>query len=295
MRERGVLGPLVLTAVASWTLAAAGRAQQPAEDWHLVVLGIAQDGGIPQLGCDRPLCQDVRAGRRKAEKVSSLGLVNRRTGDAYLFDATPDLPAQVQALTGGRSPDGVFITHAHIGHYTGLMFFGRESVNASKVPVYATGKMAAFLQSNGPWSQLVSIGNVTLTTMTYDRSVALRGGVRVTPFQVPHRDEFSDTVGFRIDGPRRAAIFIPDIDRWEKWDRNIRTLTDSADYAFLDGTFASPTEINRPIEEIPHPMMNRTRELLRGTRAALWFIHINNSNAEIDAPDVAKEGMTFPM
>jgi len=175
------------------------------------------------------------------------------------------------------------------------MFFGRESVNASKVPVYATERMSAFLRTNGPWSQLVAIENITLPTLTYDRSVMLRGGVRVTPFQVPHRDEFSDTVGFRIEGPRRTAIFIPDIDRWEKWDRDIRALAGSVDYAFLDGTFASPTEINRPIEEIPHPMMSRTRELLRGTRAALWFIHINNSNAEIDAPDVAKEGMTFPM
>jgi pyrroloquinoline quinone biosynthesis protein B len=286
---------LVLTIIALWTLSGAGDAQQPAEDWQLVILGIAQDGGIPQLGCDRPLCQDVRAGRRKAEKVSSLGLVNRRTRDAYLFDATPDLPAQVQSLTGGHAPDGVFLTHAHIGHYTGLMFLGRESVNASKVPVYATERMAAFLRSNGPWSQLVAIENISLTTMAYDRPVALRGGVRVTPFQVPHRDEFSDTVGFRIEGPRRTAIFIPDIDRWEKWDRDIRMLAGTADYAFLDGTFASPTEINRPIDEIPHPLMSRTRELLRGTRAALWFIHINNSNAEIDAPDVAKEGMTFPM
>ena len=286
---------LALTVVALWTLSGAGRAQPAPEDWQFVVLGIAQDGGIPQLGCDRPLCQDVRTGRRKPEKVSSLGLVNRRTRDAYLFDATPDLPAQVQALTGGRAPDGVFLTHAHIGHYTGLMFFGRESVNASKVPVYATERMSAFLRTNGPWSQLVAIENITLTTLTYDRSVMLRGGVRVTAFQVPHRDEFSDTVGFRIDGPRRTAIFIPDIDRWEKWDRDIRALAGSVDYAFLDGTFASPTEINRPIEEIPHPMMSRTRELLRGTRAALWFIHINNSNAEIDAPDVAKEGMTFPM
>jgi len=285
----------VVLAVALWTLSGAGRTQPAPEDWQLVVLGIAQDGGIPQLGCDRPLCQDVRAGRRKAEKVSSLGLVNRRTRDAYLFDATPDLPAQVQALTGGRAPDGVFLTHAHIGHYTGLMFFGRESVNASKVPVYATERMSAFLRTNGPWSQLVAIENITLTTLTYDRPVMLRGGVRVTPFQVPHRDEFSDTLGFRIEGPRRTAIFIPDIDRWEKWDRDIRMLAGSVDYAFLDGTFASPTEINRPIEEIPHPMMSRTRELLRGTRAALWFIHINNSNAEIDAPDVAKEGMTFPM
>jgi pyrroloquinoline quinone biosynthesis protein B len=269
--------------------------QVPREQWEIVVLGIAQDGGIPQLGCQRPICQEIWAGKRKPEKVSSLGLVNRRTGAAYVFDATPDFPAQMQRLTGGRNPDGVFLTHAHMGHYTGLMFLGRESVNAKAVPVYATERMGGFLSNNGPWSQLVSIPNIALRTLAYDQAVALDGGVRVTAFRVPHRDEYSDTVGFRIDGPSRSALFIPDIDRWEKWDRSIRDLANAVDYAFLDGTFASPSEINRPIEEIPHPMMSVTRALLKGARAKLWFIHINNSNAEIDGPDVVKEGMTFPL
>ena len=285
----GFSGVLVLAAVISLS------AQGPAEPWEIVVLGIAQDGGLPQLGCTRPLCEDVRAGRRQPEKVSSLGLINRRTGASYVFDATPDFPAQVQLLSGGRLPDGIFLTHAHMGHYTGLMFLGRESVNASGVPVYVTERMGAFLKANGPWSQLVAIPNIALRTLTYDQPVALEGGVRVTAFRVPHRDEFSDTVGFRIDGPRHAALFIPDIDRWEKWDRSIRDLANTVDYAFLDGTFASPAEINRPIEEIPHPLMSRTRELLKGVKARLWFIHINNSNAEIDSRDVVREGQRFPL
>lgn len=270
-----------------------GDAQE--EKWEIVVLGIAQDGGIPQLGCERPICQDIWAGRRQPEKVSSLGLINRRTGAAYVFDATPDFPAQVQRLTGGKTPAGVFLTHAHIGHYTGLMFLGRESINAASVPVYATERMGAFLRANGPWSQLVSIPNIALRTLAYDQPVTLAGGVAVTAFRVPHRDEFSDTVGFRITGPNRSALFIPDIDRWETWDRDIRELANTVDYAFLDGTFASAAEINRPIEEIPHPLMGRTRELLRGVKARLWFIHINNSNAEIDHADVVKEGMSFPL
>ncbi len=276
-------------------LATLVAAQAPPDDWQIVVLGIAQDGGIPQLGCTRPICEEIRAGRRKAEKVSSLGVINRRTGAAYVFDATPDFPAQLQALTGGRMPAGVFLTHAHIGHYTGLMFLGRESVNAQQVPVYATERLGAFLRGNGPWSQLVSISNIAITTLAYDQPVSLDGGLKVTAFRVPHRDEYSDTVGYRIESARRSALFIPDIDRWEKWDRSIRAVADTVDYAFLDGTFASAGEINRPIEEIPHPLMSRTREVLRGVRARLWFIHINNSNAEIDAPDVVKEGMTFPL
>ena len=295
----GVPQGLVPTAIAmiAMLIAVAGTGARTRQDsaWEVVVLGIAQDGGIPQLGCERPICQEIRAGTRQPEKVSSLGLINRRTGAAYVFDATPDFPAQLQRLTGGKLPAGIFLTHAHIGHYTGLMFLGRESVNAAAVPVYVTDRMGAFLRTNGPWSQLVAVPNIALRTMAYDQPIALDGGVSVTAFRVPHRDEFSDTVGFRIVGPTRSALFIPDIDRWEKWDRSIRDLAGTVDYAFLDGTFASATEINRPIEEVPHPLMSRTRELLEGMKAKLWFIHINNSNAEIDRADVVKEGMTFPM
>ena len=289
------MGHRSVTLTLALALLSAAPFAQPAGEWEIVVLGIAQDGGIPQLGCARPICQDIRAGTRPAEKVSSLGLINRRTGAAYVFDATPDFPAQLQRLTGGLLPAGIFLTHAHIGHYTGLMFLGRESVNAGSVPVYATERMGAFLRANGPWSQLVSIPNIALRAIAYDQPVTLDGGILVTAFKVPHRDEFSDTVGFRIAGPNRSALFIPDIDRWEKWNRSIRDLAGTVDYAFLDGTFASATEINRPIEEIPHPLMSRTRELLTGVKAKLWFIHINNSNAEIDAADVVKEGMKFPM
>lgn len=267
----------------------------PPVNWELVVLGIAQDAGIPQLNCQQPLCVSIRAGKRHAERVASLGLIDRASGRAFLFDATPDFNAQIHALTGGRPPDGIFLTHAHIGHYTGLMYLGRESINARAVPVYATGRMLEFLGTNGPWSQLVALGNIERRPVEFDRVVTIADGVRVTAFRVPHRDEFSDTVGYRIDGPRKSAIFIPDIDRWEKWERSIRDLANTVNLAFLDGTFASPTEVNRNIDEIPHPMMGRTRELLKGTKAKLWFIHINHTNAELEAQDVVREGMVFPL
>jgi pyrroloquinoline quinone biosynthesis protein B len=286
---------LLSTLVLIVALAPLPTEQTPTANWELVVLGIAQDAGIPHLSCPQELCTAIRAGTRRAEKVSSLGLVDRVSGRAYVFDATPDFNAQVHALTGGRPPDGIFLTHAHIGHYTGLMYLGRESIGARGVPVYATERMLQFLEGNGPWSQLTGLGNIEGQPLEYDRPLALPGGIRVTAFRVPHRDEFSDTVGYRIEGPRQSGLFIPDIDRWDKWDRSIRELAGTVDLAFLDGTFASPTEVNRNIDEIPHPMMSRTRELLKGMRAKLWFIHVNHTNAEIEAPDVVREGMTFPM
>jgi pyrroloquinoline quinone biosynthesis protein B len=265
--------------------------------WELVVLGIAQDGGMPHPGCTKPPCSDVYAGTRRAEKVSCIGLVNRDSGATYMFDATPDFPAQLHALTGGKAPDGIFLTHAHIGHYTGLMYLGKEAMATKDVPVYATERMSAFLRNNGPWSALVTDGRIDLRTLTPDRAVELPGGLRVTPMLVPHRDEFSDTVGFLIEGPQRKVLFIPDIDKWEKWDRNLRDLANQVDMLLVDGTFSSVDELpGRDISQVPHPLMTETRALINGTRANLWFIHLNHSNPAINgASDVVKEGQRFQL
>jgi pyrroloquinoline quinone biosynthesis protein B len=273
-----------------------GQASQAPTGWELVVLGRAQDAGIPQLGCTQAACVDRREGRKPVERVSSLGLRNARTGQSFLFDPTPDFPSQLQMLNGGRVPDGIFLTHAHIGHYTGLMYLGRESINAQKATVYGTPRMAKFLTSNGPWSQLVTMNNIALHVLVADQAMSIADGVRVTAFQVPHRDEFTDTVGYLIEGPQKKAVFIPDIDQWSKWGRDIRALADTVDYVFLDGTFASANEIpGRSIADIPHPMMSDTRARLKGTKAQLWFIHLNHTNPELEARDVVREGQKFGM
>jgi pyrroloquinoline quinone biosynthesis protein B len=293
MRRRVVIGTFL-----GLSLAAAMAAPQatPQANWRLVVLGIAQDGGIPQLGCEDPVCQAIRAGQRKPERVASIGLVNAVLQKAYLIDATPDIVSQVQSLTGGRLPDAIFLTHAHIGHYTGLMYLGRESVDAARVRVYGTERMVSFLTANGPWSLLVSRRNIELHPITPGRAVDLGDGLRVTPYQVPHRDEFSDTVGYLIEGPTKKVLYIPDIDQWRKWSLDIRQMVERVDVALLDGTFAAVDEIpGRAIDDIPHPLMPATRDLLRGVHAAVWFIHLNHTNRQLDAPDVAKDGMIVVM
>ena len=266
--------------------------QQPASTgWELIVLGIAQDAGIPQLGCEQSPCKDIREGKRRAERVSSLGLVNRSLGLSYLFDATPDMVSQLATLNGGHVPTGVFLTHGHIGHYTGLMYFGRESLDAKAVPVYGTDRMVGYLTNNGPWSQLVGRKNLELRAMKPDSSIQLAGGIWVTPFLVPHRDEFTDTVGYLIRREGHSALFIPDIDQWSRWERSLRPLVE---LAFLDGTFASTDELpGRSQADIPHPLIPVTRNLLKGSSARVWFIHLNHTNRELGAPDVASDGQRF--
>jgi pyrroloquinoline quinone biosynthesis protein B len=297
MRGQVALWTFTAVAIAAGSAARLNAPQsREASGWELVVLGIAQDAGIPHLGCEQPLCWSIRSGARKAERVASIGLVNRTLQKAYLIDATPDMPSQLHDLTGGTPPGGILLTHAHIGHYTGLMYLGRESIDARHVPVFGTDRMQAFLRANAPWSLLVTRGNIDLRSLPIGAPIALEPDLRVTAYAVPHRDEFTDTVGFLIEGPRKKVLYIPDIDQWQKWDRPIRGLVDQVDIALLDGTFASPSEIpGRSIDDIPHPMMSATRGLLKGTRAAVWFIHVNHTNGEIDAADVVKDKQRFPL
>jgi len=248
---------------------------------QLTVLGIAQDAGYPQLGCTADCCKDAPP---KAALTTCLGLIDFENEASWLFEATPDLPAQISQLhaMGAPFPKGIFLTHAHIGHYTGLMFLGRESMNAQQMPVYVRPRMDTFLRNNGPWSQLVELNNIDLKVQN-DSSKSINSNIRITSFLVPHRDEFSETVGYRIDGPNKSALFIPDIDKWERWDVAIADLIKEVDFAFVDATFYDSNELkNRDMSEIPHPFVVESMELLDNLpmeeRNKIHFIHFNHSN-----------------
>jgi pyrroloquinoline quinone biosynthesis protein B len=265
--------------------------------WRLVVLGTAQDGGMPHPGCAAGPCAAARRGERPAARVACLGLTDGRRG--FLLDATPDLPAQAAAL-GFPLPDGIFLTHAHVGHYLGLAWLGKEAAAARGIPVHATGRMRAFLAANAPWSALVEGGHVDLR----DNAAVDLGGLRVTAIPVPHRQEFADTVGYRIEGPRGRALFVPDIDRWEDWDRDLRAEVEGVDVAFLDATFFSGAELpGRDMARVPHPLVTDTMERLEGLGGKVRLLHLNHSNPlwEDDGPvrargfAVAREGESFPL
>jgi len=251
-----------------------------------VVLGIAQDGGLPHIGCEQPACVRARRDPSRRQRVASLGLVDDRAGQRFLIDATPDLPSQLDSLLEGRAPadrrrplDGILLTHAHIGHYTGLMYLGREALGAQAVPVYATARMAAFLRANAPWSQLVRLGEIELREVEPGRELALTPSLAVTPLAVPHRDELSDTVAYVVRGPRRSLLYLPDIDKWEKWDRRIEDEVARVDVAFLDGTFSSADELpGRSRAEVPHPTVGETAARLAALSRRVVFIHLNHTN-----------------
>lgn len=279
------------------------------------VIGLAQDGGLPHAGCACDRCQEAREDPSRAAFVASLAVIvpagepnaAESHDRVFLIDATPDLRGQLDLLAdvrdtpegrADRSPvDGVFLTHAHMGHYTGLMFFGFEALHTQGLPVWCTPRMGEYLRTSGPWSQLVSKENIELRevrprVMNVDPEqraagdvVDLGGGVTVTPLKVPHRDELSDTVGYVIAGPSRTVLYVPDTEPWRTWDEPLGDVLDRLriDVAILDGCFYSADELpGREASSIGHPLMVDTMDVLKAQAGSgsvrVLFTHLNHSN-----------------
>jgi len=235
-----------------------------------------------------------------------------------LVDATPDIRSQIAELrescgleaAPGLPVDRIFLTHAHTGHYTGLIHLGRESMAARSVPVMVTPRMGEFLKSNKPWSRLVEWGHVRLETL--GPGAWKDSGLAVEAIPVPHRDEDSDTVGFVFSGPTRRLLYVPDTDAWVKWRRPLESYLAEVDFALLDGTFFDGAELpGRDLSQVPHPLMKATLQMLGGkagaSRCRVLFTHLNHSNPALDPGsaeaalvraagfEVAREGMEFPL
>ncbi len=257
----------------------------------ITVLGIAQDAGYPQANCEKENCQLYWNGKEEKRHATSLGLVDNETGEIWMFEATPDFKYQLHTLKKEsaisskehHSLSGIFLTHAHIGHYSGLMQLGHEVMGASGIPVYAMPRMSLFLHKNGPWDQLIRYNNIKPVTQKEDSTILISDHLSVAPFLVPHRDEYSETVGYRIESKNKKVLFIPDINKWDVWNRSIVEEISNVDYAFLDATFFDQNELpGRDMSEIPHPFVEESLELFKdlpdSERAKIIFIHFNHTN-----------------
>lgn len=285
---------------------------------RIIVLGVAQDGGYPQTGCQKKCCKEDFTEQKYATCLC-LVIPNCYNGkiekDVYFFDCTPDFKYQLNFLNDLEKKlnsetdiniKGIFLTHAHIGHYLGLVNFGRECMNTHNIPVYAMEKMSKFIQNNAPFSLLVNLNNIKINIiqngehikLKYNESVSLSEKLLIIePFEVKHRGEFSETCGYRIFSVNKSVIFIPDIDSWENEvestndgtiNKNIDldSLIKDNDYLFLDATFYSGEEIsNRNVKDIPHPFIKDSIKVFDSIigndiliKSKINFIHLNHTN-----------------
>jgi len=262
----------------------------------VMVLGIAQDAGYPQMNCKKDCCKQAWENPDLQRTTSCLAIVDPISKEQWIIDATPNIKEQLQLLkqkTGTEKLDGILLTHAHMGHYTGLMHFGREVMGTDNLPVFAMPKMKNFLEENGPWSQLVKLENINIKALKSDSTFSLNERIKIKPFLVPHRDEFSETVGYEILINNKSLIFIADIDKWEKWKTNITELIKKVDYAFLDATFYKNGELKRDMSEIPHPFVEESMELFStlsdADKQKVHFIHFNHTNPLLIGGSAAQE------
>ncbi len=261
--------------------------EQMPQTAYIYVLGIAQDAGYPQANCQKECCSEAWINLKTRKHATSLALVDPATNQYWLFEATPDFKYQLRTIQEAAQttelPNGIFLTHGHIGHYSGLMHLGKEVIGAKAVNTYVMPRMKMFLTTNGPWSQLVAKENISLISLRNNEPLELNAKINVTPFTVPHRDEFTETVEFKIVGPHKSLLFIPDIDKWEKWEKNIIEETKKVDLVLIDGTFFADGEIpGRDMSAIPHPFIQETMSLFKQEsdheKNKVWFIHFNHTN-----------------
>ena len=244
---------------------------QSASEPYVEVLGIAQDGGMPQLGCQCERCVCARQEGRRA-LVASIAIHDEDR--VWLLDASPDIGIQM----GGSIPAGIFLTHAHVGHYVGLLQLGKEALCTSELPVYCSVSMQAFLQANEPFASLSRENRIKFRIITPGETIRLSDRIAVKVVAVPHRSEFSDTLGFVVN---EKVLYIPDADHWD-W-KELDGLLETVSHAIVDGTFYNADELpGRNMKDIPHPLVSASLLRFRKVAEKIVFIHFNHSNRCLD-------------
>lgn len=238
---------------------------------RVLVLGSGQDGSAPQFGGPSV---DI-------ERTASSILVTGPSGARYLFDASPDLRAQgVRAGFDPQNLGGVFLTHAHMGHYVGLVQFGNEAAATNAVPCFGTASMHTYLSRNEPWRSLFTRRHLEYKVVVPGVELRLEESMSVTAHLVPHRPDFSDTVGFVVNNRATggSVLYLPDIDCWDDWE-DATTVVDGVSLAFLDASFSSRDELpGRAMANFPHPLVAETIARFQNSPAQVVLTHINHSN-----------------
>jgi pyrroloquinoline quinone biosynthesis protein B len=265
------------------------------------ILGVAQDGGIPQAGCNCKRCLSAHENLDLRKFPVSCGVIG--IDDSFhMIEVSRQLSEQLKLASDifgpnfPVKPDSVIITHGHLGHIDGLGLFGKEVMGVNDVPLISSEKVINLLSKRGLVESFIcrEISPNTKIEPTPDC------GFSVEFLKVPHRDEETDTHAIIIRGPKKSLLFLPDHDSWDETFRetgtkDIRDFLNriSVDIALIDGTFWDENELkNRKMDKIPHPTISESLELLGKKRIndpEIYFIHLNHTNPANDETSIQRK------
>ncbi|MFB6294766.1 MAG: MBL fold metallo-hydrolase [Candidatus Nanohaloarchaea archaeon] len=239
------------------------------------ILGSVQDGGVPHLGCTCATCERARDDPSQQRYATSMKVYHEENDVTYLFDASPDIRFQLS----DEFLDGIFLSHGHLGHISGLLYLGKESFNANMVDVHCSESVADFMHDSYPYRLLIDRNNIVVNEHEDGDHVELMD-LQVVPVEVVHRYVPTDMHAFRIESDDTTLFYMTDIDYWT--DDAIEEV-ENADIAVVDGCFWSKEEIDR-YERVPHPPIKESLDVFADTDTDIIFTHMNHTNPVLD-PD----------
>jgi pyrroloquinoline quinone biosynthesis protein B len=220
----------------------------------------------------------------------------------YLLDATPDIKFQLNLLAGLlphparagrlRPPDAIFLTHAHMGHIGGLPQLGPDAMDARGLPLFASAGVMGVLEKTAVWQPFLQ--HIQPAILHDGIPVRLGDGLTITPITIPHRDEWgAGTFAFRVQGPTRSLLYLPDIDSWDAWP-SARTVLGGVDVALVDACFYSTNELDGRTP-VAHPLVRDTLARFADLPTKLLLTHLNHTNPLLTAVDLRQQLLAVGM
>lgn len=300
---------------------------------HVLVLGAAAGGGLPQWNCNCPVCNAARKRDPSLRSTQASIAVSADGDNWFLINAAPDLRQQItdspklHPRHGMRDSPiaGVVLTNGDVDAVAGLLNL-REG---QRFTIYAHDRILAVLREN-------SIFNVLNPTLVARQQVELErpfslelpdgtdSGIEIVAFAVPGKvalyleDESNaahgfgtaagDTLGLHIRNRANGAHFFY-ITACAAMPPELADRIAGAPLVFFDGTLWNDDEMiaNGLSAKTGQRMGHMSMSGDTGSIAALAdldigrkvFLHINNSNPALlpDSPErreVTRAGWEIP-
>jgi pyrroloquinoline quinone biosynthesis protein B len=285
---------------------------------HILVLGSAAGGGVPQWNCNAPISRGAREGSLKPSGRHQASVAVSADRQRWIvINASPDLRQQVLEQRrlwprDGRLRDSpiqaVLLTGGEVDNVAGLLSMRERQ----PFILWATRRVLSMLDGN-PIFEALDRNIVERRALPLDQSLAAAGpegelGITVSAFAVPGKVPLylenktdrdlsgaaDETIGLELSAGEKSFYYIPGCARLTP---QIRDRIRGAGLLFFDGTLWHDDEMiaagvgSKTGQRMGHVSMSGPQ----GSIAALGdlgirrkiFIHINNTNPAL-LPDSAE-------